>query len=411
MSQEYLTKIDVEALLQKQEANFQKRLEDVAKKTGFITSAVVYNPSTKFTYEDDGVSLPPKYDVPIMDHEKWMGIFMPNKEQKAALAAGTLDKDREEDCYSDEYLPKYQEMKSQLSAAYKNRNYALAGSVITSMDFSGLTTNLNLSKVVGFQITQSVLSQAVTTQQAPNLQAKYRTWTGIEVETNVPEGVIVEAKKASLSERSYKIKKDVGAVAITIEGELTIDLSVQDVFGEHVRMIAEKMLDERNNKLAAALANTTYADTQTGSDFGPFTAGVSNNDPGDEFMETVQTLADNHYTLNTIISAYKPKKEYFANTYIKGLQTLNPPVGSSPGVARSVAGIETSPTWFFDAKISPITVLYALDSQVFITFEGPKRQVEIQRPDAEVREYYSRDFNTPFIIDPDGIVLMTGVTA
>jgi len=410
MSQEIISKIEVEGLLKKQEERFAQRLKNVENRAGFKVNAIDYNPATKFTYISDGVSIPPNYDNPLMDHEKWMSIYHPNPEQKKALG-NDLDKDREEDCYTDEHRGTYQEYKSLLNNAVKSRDTALAASVITSMDFGNLTTNINITKVIAFQLVESVLEQATTTVQTPNLKASYRTWTGLEVQTNVPEGVIVEAKKGALSEKSFTVKKDVGAAAITIEGELQLPLAIANVFGETIQQIAVKMRDARANKLATALTNTTYADTQTGSDFGPHTAGVSTNDPGDEFLETIATLAANGYTLNTIISGMKAKKEYFTNSWIKGQFTVSPAVNRAPGIFRGVPGIDSSPDWLADAKITTATILFALDRQVFVYFEGPKRQVEIQRPDAEVREYYTRDFNTPYVVDPLGIVKMTGVTA
>jgi hypothetical protein len=407
--QEVFNKLEVEALLAKQNERFEQRIQDVQSKAGFKVSAVVYNPETKYTYEDDGVSLPPKYDKPIMDHDLWMSIYNPTEEQRKALTAGTVDKDREEDCYTDEYRGLYQEYKSQLNAAIKSKNNALAGAVITSNDFSGLTTNINISRLIGFQLRNNVLEQAISSQAAPNLIAKYRDWVGFEVMPNVAEGVIVEAKKGTMTEKQFTIKKDVGAAAITIEGELTIGAAVEDVFGEHIRWIAIKMRKLRNTKIATALNTATIS--QAGVDFGPHTGGVSTNDPGDAFLATLDTLGIPGYTLNTIVSHMKPKKEYFANTWIKGQFTANPNVNSAPQVFQGIPGIDSGITWYTDNDITTQTILFAFDREVVVIFEGPKRQVEIQRPDAEVREYYSRDFNSTFIVDQNGMVKMTGVTA
>ncbi len=225
---------------------------------------------------------------------------------------------------------------------------------------------------------------------------------------NVPEGVIVEAKKGALSETSFVIKKDVGAAAITIEGELTIDLSIQDIFGDHIRWIAKKLQKLRNTKIATAINAGTFAATQPAIGvWDTYTAGVSNNDPTLDFLITIQTLAANGYSLNTIASNSKPKNRYFANTWIKGINQSSPPAQRFPNVTGSVPGIGSSPTWYADNDLSTTTIAFAYDKEVVVTFEGPKRQVEIQRPDAEVREYYSRDFNSTFIVDPNGIVKLT----
>jgi hypothetical protein len=147
MSQELISKIEVEGLLKKQEDNFAKRLKAVENRAGFKVNAIDYNPETKFTYISDGVSIPPNWDNPLMDHDKWMSIYHPNAEQKKALAAST-DKDMEEDCYVGEHLGLYQEYKSQLNEAIRTKNQSLAASVITSMDFGSLTTNINITKVI-----------------------------------------------------------------------------------------------------------------------------------------------------------------------------------------------------------------------------------------------------------------------
>jgi hypothetical protein len=409
MSQEVYNKAEVEGLLAKRDKQFEDRLARAERKAGFTVSAVAYNPETKYTYEDDGHGLIPRWDNPIMDHEKWMSIYAPNAEQKKALA-GSTDHDLEEDCYTDEWRGKYQDFKSQLNEAIRTRNHALAGAVITSNDFAGLTTNVNISRVIGFQLVDNVLEQAISSQAAPNLKASYRNWVGFEVMPNVPEGVIVEAKKGTMTETSFTIKKDVGAAAITIEAELTIPLAVQDVFGDHVRWIALKMKKERAKKIVATLATSSNTQPALGL-WDAFTGDHNTNDPKLDFIDAISTLAENNYSLNTLVSAAKPKLTYLSSTRIVGLFGVGPAAQRSPNVLGGVPGIDSAPTWYVDADITPATIVYAFDKQVVVMFEGPKRQVEIQRPDAEVREYYSRDFNTPYIVDQNGIVQITTTNA
>src|SRR6266508_4634723 len=116
-NQEFITKTDVEALLEKQAQTFQERL-DKASKGGYVY-AVDYDPDTKFTYKSDGVSRRLNPSNPIMDHDKWMSIYHPNEEQKKALAASTVDGDREEDCYTDEWRGHYQDFKAGMIKAMK----------------------------------------------------------------------------------------------------------------------------------------------------------------------------------------------------------------------------------------------------------------------------------------------------
>lgn len=394
-----ITEEQVQKLLEKQKSDFEERISR-AENRGVDAASVDYNPKTKWTYEADPTR-PAQWDRPIKDHAKWMSIFYPKTEADKAALAGNSDKDLEESCYSDEYLGRYQELKSKL-------NNGLYGSVITSNDFSVLRVEANVSRVLGFTLSANVLEQAVTTQATPNLVARYRTWSGFEIEPHVGEGVIVEAKKGNVTENTFSIRKDVGAAAITIEAELTTE---GDVFGDHITWIAKKMKKLRSSKIATALATTTTS--VSGADWGVYTGDRSTNDPGETFLTVINALngaTNKRYELNTLVSNPQPKREYFQNTFTKGIFPAGPSVTSSPAVFGT-PGIEGNPTWYTDVDITTTTIVYAYDKEVVVLFEGPKRQTEIGRPDAEVREYYSRDFNDVFIVDQTGIRKITGITA
>lgn len=408
MSEMSLTEEQVAKMLEIQAKNFEEKLARAESRSGFSTASADYNPKTKFIYEADPRDQQPKYDRPVLDHEKWTRIFYPKTQADKEALAGSSDKDLEESCYTDEYLGRYQEFKSALNKANLNGNKALAGSVITSNDFSVLRVVADVSRVLGFTLQDNVLDNAVTTQAAPNLVARYRTWSGFEIEPNVGEGVIVEAKKGSMTEQTFKITKDVGAAAITIEAELT---SEGDVFGDHVTWIAKKLKKLRSSKIATAL--NTATNSIAGADWGVYTGDRSTNDPGETFLSVVNALngaSNRRYVLNTIVSHPQPKREYFQNTFIKGIFPANPSVTSSPATFN-VPGIEGNVTWYTDVDITTTTIAFAYDKEVIVFFEGPKRQTEIGRPDAEVREYYSRDFNSVFVVDQTGLRKLTGITA
>ncbi len=401
----YITEEQVLKLLESQQKKFDSRIERAMSRSGTVATSVDFNPETHFVYESNGLGKIPPYDQPILDHKAWMEIYSPSEEQRKALIGKTFDNDREEDCYTNEYLGRYQEFKSKMNEAKRTNNIALAGSVINSNDFSVIKATIDVSRVMGFQLTNNVLEDAVTVQAAPRLQAKYRNWEGFEIMTHVPEAVIVEAKKGNMTETSFAIQKDVGAAAITIEAEITLD---GDIFGDHVSWIAKKMRKEKNKKIATAFNTTT--NSVSGADYGPYTGDRSTNDPGETFLTVIGQLNPNGYAIDSIVSHPQPKREYFQNTFIKGIFGAAPDVNNSPRTFRT-PGIEGSPTWYSDADVTTTTIAFAYAKEVIVLFEGPKRQTEIGRPDAEVREYYSRDFNDCFIVDQNGIRKITGITA
>lgn len=401
-----ITEEQVEKLLLKQKNDFEARIEK-AERNHSDAASVDYNPKTKWTYKADPTQKP-TWENPIKNHAKWMSIYYPSTEAEKAALAGNSDKDLEEDCYSSEWLPIYQELKSKLNERALNGSTGLYGSVITSNDFSVLRVEANVSRVLGFNLNQDILQGAVTTQATPNLVARYRTWSGFEVEPHVGEGVIVEAKKGTMAENTFSIKKDVGAAAITIEAELTTE---GDVFGDHVSWIAQKMRQLRNTKIITALNTATTS--ISGADWGVYTGDRSTNDPGETFLTAVNALngaTNARYTVNTIVSHPQPKREYFQNTFIKGIFPAGPDVTSSPATFGT-PGIEGNPTWYTSVNVTPATIAFVYDKEVIVLFEGPKRQTEIGRPDAEVREYYSRDFNDVFVVDQTGLRKITGITA
>ena len=398
----------VAKMLEKQKKDFEERISRAESRQGFSVASVDFNPKTEFTYESDARDQQPKYDKPIKDFAKWRSIYYPRTEAEKNALAGNSDKDLEESCYTNEYLAQYQEMKSLLNKANKENNKKLYGSVITSNDFSVLRVEADVSRVLGFNLQDNVLEQAVTVQATPNLVARYRTWAGFEIQPHVGEGVIVEAKKGSYTENTFSIRKDVGAAAITIEAELTTE---GDVFGDHISWIAKKMRKLRNSKIATAL--NTATNSVAGADWGVYTGDRSTNDPGETLLTVVNALngqLNARYVLDTIVSHPQPKREYFQNTFIKGIFPANPNVTSSPSTF-AVPGVEGNVTWYSDVDITTTTIVFAYDRDVVVLFEGPKRQTEIGRPDAEVREYYSRDFNDVFVVDQAGLRKITGITA
>lgn len=406
MSEMSLTEEQVEKMLKAQEQKFNDKISRAQSRAISVASAD-YNPKTKWIYEADP-TIAPQWNKPVLNHEKWMSVFYPRTEAEKKALADSNDADMEESCYSNESLGLYQEFKSQLNKAQESGNKGLYGSVITSNDFSVLKVVADVSRVLGFQFINGILEQAVTTQAAPNLVARYRTWTGFEVEPNVGEGVIVEAKKGTMAEQTFSIKKDVGAAAITIEAELTTE---GDIFSDHVTWIAKKLRKLRNTKIATALNTATQ--TSAGADWGVYTGDRSTNDPGESFLTIVNALAqasNQKYSVNTIASNPQPKREYFQNTFIKGIFPAGPSVTGSPATFNT-PGIEGNPTWYTDFDLTSTSTIFAYDKEVIVLFEGPKRQTEIGRPDAEVREYYSRDFNSVFVVDQTGLYKLTGITA
>lgn len=403
MSEMSLTDEQVEKLLAAQEKKFSDKIERAQSRQVNVASAD-YNPKTKWIYEADP-TISPQWDNPILDHDKWMKVFYPQTEEDRKALIGSNDRDLEESCYSDEWLGPYQNLKASLN---KRKQNGLYGSVITSNDFSVLKIVADVSRVLGFQFINGILEQAVTTQAAPNLVARYRTWSGFEVMPEVGEGVIVEAKKGNMAEQTFSIKKDVGAAAITIEAELTTE---GDIFSDHVTWIAKKLRKLRNTKIATALNTATQ--TSAGADWGAYTGDRSTNDPGESFLTIINALSqatNSKYAVNTIASNPQPKREYFQNTFIKGIFPANPDVNTTPRTFNT-PGIEGQPTWYTDFDLTSTSTIFAYDKEVIVLFEGPKRATEIGRPDAEVREYYSRDFNSVFVIDQSGLYKLTGITA
>lgn len=400
-----LTEEQVQKMLEAQEQKFNDKINRANSRSGLNAASVDYNPQTKWTYESDP-TVKPKWDKPIKDHAKWMKIFYPSTAEDKAALAGNSDKDLEESCYSDEYLPLYQEFKSKLNSAKLSGNSGLYGSVITQNDFSVLRVEADVSRVLGFQLQDNVLEQAVTVQAAPNLVARYRTWSGFEIEPHVGEGVIVEAKKGNMTETTFAIKKDVGAAAITIEAELTTE---GDIFGDHVTWIGKKMRKLRNTKIASALETATQ--TQNSSDWDAYTSPAHTNDPTVDFQTAINTLngaSNKEYRIDTIVSEPAPRRAFFNNTWVKGIYTPVTPAQNSPRITAT-PGVEGNPLWYTDFAVETTDSVFVYAKEVIVLFDGPKRQTEIGRPDAEVREYYSRDFNDVFVIDQTGLVELTTV--
>jgi len=373
-----------------------------------LYKGLVWNPVDHVVYLDNP-SIPAesiRYDTPVLDSRAWTEQV--RNKAASAVAVGS-DPLALTDVFFGEYAELANEMLQEMHLSRQQRDRQRAASVVTSQHYTVLQDAIILGESTD-AIKTGVLAGLFDDVAVPTLNGKWIDYTtGVDYETNVPEGVAVEPTRGTATSTTYTLPKHMGGVAITERAEAIIN--GDNIFARLVNELSRKRLYAENGLVATELETAT---TVAGVDFGersgtvPFT---STKDPLNGILLTVaDTLDSNNGTLTGLASKNQVWFEYITNDYIKGINTANPSItpNESVGPAPGLPGV----TWFRDNAISAATKLWAVDrSKGGKNFRGPVRSFQVMDPKTETTEQFLKSYFLCEIVDTGLVREITGVTA
>lgn len=419
----------------------ERIVPNIADKSNHIVGSI-YDPSTGWTHEaNSGNSASNSYGTPIIDADGYNAVKLalerPDKfsaeQVERARKIKEQDGDFEERFYSPEYLGKYQNSKvGQLEVMFSDavnnpmkyaletglplqvvqRMNPLSAAQITSKDFVTLQVNDNLIETLGLASLQYNLVEAFARVAAPNLVAKYWSFSDIEVETNVPEGDIIEGTKNEMEEIKYQIGKNVGAVEATWESQLMVTKG--DPLGQISGRIPAKLAQTRNIMMATTIETAT---TASGALFDAKTAGISDNDP----MDTIQPVLDGiisdvsvtafpNQSPTVWISGAKAFNKFNSNTNTKGQFTANGQVILNNQQSGGVGNVPAGTTWRTSSLVAA-TKLWIADPRAVPAIFGPSQRSEyFDNRNLSRATYYFDAFGTK-LVSPNAIREITTVVS
>lgn len=420
---------------------------NIVEKTNRIVGTIL-DPETGYSHEAYSSAMGQasnQYGTPIMDVEGYLAIELPLKNPEFYMKKGqpgitmienarkiaAQDKDWKEDFYKSDYLGKYQNqklkqidlmfspqvnnpmkyaMETGLPLKVVQRMNPLAGALITMKDFVTLQVNDNLIETLGMAMLQYNLVDAFARVAAPNLVTKYWSFSDIDIETNVPEGEIIEGTKNEMEEIKFTIGKNVGAVEASWESQLVVTRG--DPLGQITSRIATKLAQQRNIQIATILA--TYSST-AGADMGAMTGDRSTNDPMDTIQPVLDGIANDvsvtafpNQSPTVWISGAKAFNKFNSNSNTKGIFQPN---GNVIINNQQSSGIQTVPfnsTWRTTSLVSA-TQLFIADPRVSPSVFGPSQRSEyFDNRNLSRATYYFDAFGT-YLANSNGAKRLTGV--
>src|SRR5215831_4269443 len=158
------------------------------------------------------------------------------------------------------------------------------------------------------------------------------------------------------------------------------------------------------------------ATAHSGSDWGAMNGTnptISNVNPLDMLGNEGDTLYDNLANVDRIVTGTRARRDYYTNTYLKGIVS---PVQAGGGVITFGSGVDattadvTGLKWIYDRLVTA-TVAIILDSSAVWFLDGPKRQAMYEDGKIGFRGIVSKDWHAVKTVQSNKIVKLTGVSA
>ncbi len=272
-------------------------------------------------------------------------------------------------------------------------------------DFSAVDLINVSATVLGTELRDFVLEQAVTEIAVPNLTVSIDTWTRFLAQQNIGEGVPPITKLGSIARATYDLPKDGGAVALTFEAQARAS---HDLMRMHIDNLTSDLRRIKAAKIATELETATDV---SGEDLGANSAGTSTNVPHEKIGAVFDTIIGNNGNPDTIASHDKVFREYISNHWTTPYAQTSPYTNSLSN-AKIITNVPGLPgvTWYIDnSKTATIMTIY--DKKAIVKFQGPVRTAVVRLDMEDVDAFRIFDFNYPKLIQTTKARDLTGETA
>lgn len=274
-----------------------------------------------------------------------------------------------------------------------------------SSDYSAIDILNVATKMLGTELREFSLEQAVTTIATPQLQIDIDTWTRFTGNKNIGEGVPPVFKLGSVARTSFDLPKHGAAVGLTFEAQARAN---SDIYRLNVENAISDLRRIKANLIATELETAT--DVAAG-DWAAYTTDHSTRSPYDDIGAITDTIVSNNGTPNTIASHDKVYRDFIGNTHVHGL-AQGPSHDGPFSSARVITNVPGLPgfTWYIDNE-KTATILTVYDKEAVDKFQGPVRTAVWRDEASDVDMFRIFDFMLCEIVQSGKIRDLTSVTA
>ena len=272
-------------------------------------------------------------------------------------------------------------------------------------DFSAVDVINVSAQLLGTELRQFSLEQAVTEIAVPQLTVSIDTYTRFLASQNIGEGVPPILKLGSIARATYDLPKDGGAVGFTFEAQAR---NSHDIMRVHIENLVSDLKRIKATKIATEMELATDV---SGEDLGANSGGLSTNVPHEKIGAVIDTITANNGTVDSFASHDKVYREYISNTWTAKYMTTSPQTQdfSSAKVITNVPGLPGI-TWYIDnAKTATILTVY--DKKAYVKFQGPVRTAVVRQELEDTDAFRVFDFNLPKLVQTTKARDLTGETA
>jgi hypothetical protein len=362
--------------------------------------SAVLDPESNIMYMEGGVGKD-KVRIPIINRNTYI----------KTLSAGQINSDK------GAYVFIYPEFHEEAKEFYKSQAQtvnehglpalAMSAGVVTSNAFPNLSTALILTSFTNLEEAKAQkynLVQAVSTRQMNNLYIRNLKFDGIPkpMIRQISEMEEIEtADFGSFTEERFTLEKWGGGYDFSEEWYMREAELDQPIRQMHLDRLSDDFIREKNDQIAVALPDLTDI---VGASLVAIGAGEYHhtNDPVISVVNPViVALAANDFVANRVISNNAVLSNYLNNTHIAGFMENRGAIVDAG--QRVVTNVPKWPgvSWYINDTM-PNSKLFAFNDQALAILQGPKKAVQIEKQDPEIKGTRLKEWFKFRILDPNG---------
>jgi hypothetical protein len=311
----------------------------------------------------------------------------------------------------DPYIGKWQNIAHEYNDAIKtaiksgSKTALKQAGIGMAADFSAIDVINVSAQLLGTELRDFVLEQAVTEIAVPQLTVSIDTYTRFLAQQGIGEGVEPITKLGAIARSTYDLPKDGGAVALTFEAQTRAS---HDLMRIHIDNLVSDLRRIKSANIATEIETATDV---SGEDVGANSGGLSTNKPDEKIGTVTDTITANNGNPNTIATHDKVFREYISNTWVTKFATSSPQTDtlSNAKVITNIPGLPGF-TWYIDNS-KTATILSIYDKAAIVKFQGPIRTAVVRMDMPDVDAFRVFDFNLPKLIQTSKARDLTGATA
>jgi hypothetical protein len=280
--------------------------------------------------------------------------------------------------------------------------------IMAPSNFSGIeVTNVLTNVLFGVNERQFVLQDAPRKLNTPYLTMALDTWSGFEVQTDIPIGAEISTSQGAYSRQTVTLKMD--GAHIARYDELDMKPFYHDIWRDNLENIGRRMVKAKAQKVATELETATGVAT---ADWAAYTTDHHTTNPLDAIGTISDTIIGNDGVVSKAAMHGKTYRDYISNQNINGIPSPAPDaVNQTFGTSAFTTTLPKAGLTAYVDNLMTATVMVIWDDEAVILAQGPVGTAQYRDEHHRSQGYYAKDYNTVKIVQSGKIRKLTSTTA